>query len=239
VNRLWEYYGARDPYYGVLSAEEFRIERMDSSARERFFASGVGSVEECLSLAERTFGPVTYDTALDYGCGVGRLSRALSRRFHKVIAIDISEAMLSNARSNLTGCNVSFENAARMTDEPAAFILSQMVFQHIPAEVGLRILPSLIRRLRGTGIIEFPVRDKASVTWRLLRRGRRALKTIAPIGPPIIPMYCYDKTALLAAFGACQVHPVAFETEMFDNLRVVFHRPPWEPGRQTGTQTHP
>jgi 2-polyprenyl-3-methyl-5-hydroxy-6-metoxy-1,4-benzoquinol methylase len=226
MSKLWEFYGSNDPYYGVLSAAEYRIGSMDAEARARFFATGVGDADNYISIAENTFGPLNFTTALDYGCGVGRLSRRLTERFRHVISVDISESMLLTARDNLAGRNVTFENASHMGSAQANFILSQMVFQHIPPEEGLEILPKLAARLRGTGIVEMPIRDKASFTWRMLRAGRRTLKALVPIGQPIIPVYTYDHDSVIAVLqnAGCQVVATRFDAPRHECVRVAFHR---------------
>jgi trans-aconitate methyltransferase len=226
MSKLWEYYGSHDPYYGVMSAPEFRTQHMTEEARARFFNSGVEDVAQCVAHAEAEFGPLNFDTALDYGCGVGRLSRPLSDRFQNVICVDISETMLTTARANLAGRSVVFENAAQMSDSPTNFIISRMVFQHISPDVGLAILPKLAARLRGTGIIEIPVRDKSGLVRRLLRGIRRLMKSATRVGQPIIPMYTYDLTAIRRQLenAGCRVNITHFHTPMFENVRVVFHR---------------
>jgi trans-aconitate methyltransferase len=226
MSKLWEYYGSHDPYYGVLSAPEFRTEHMTEDARTRFFKSGIEDIDQCVAHAEAAFGPLRFDTALDYGCGVGRLSRPLSDRFANVISVDISESMLTTARANLAGRNVRFENAAQMSDSPTNFIVSRMVFQHVEPHVGLAILPKLAARLHGTGVIEIPVRDKAGFVRRVLRSVRRSLKALTRVGEPIIPMYAYDLNAVTRALesAGCRVNVGYFQTQMFENVRVVFHR---------------
>lgn len=227
MSKLWEHYGAKDPYYGVLSAPEYHADRMDAEAMRRFFDSGVRDIEQAIAAAEHEFGPVRFDTALDYGCGAGRLSRCLAERFKQVISVDISESMLDVARANIGGGNVTYENAARMSTAQADFMISLMVFQHIPPSRGLTILTDLAKRLRGTGIIELPVRDKASLMWRGLRLAKRITRAALPVGPPVIPMYVYEEAAVLRTLeqqGCKALVSTYVDTEMFIQARVMFHR---------------
>jgi len=227
MSKLWEHYGAHDPYYGVLSTPEFHVDRMDADARKRFFASGARDVNESIERVEREFGPLKYGTALDFGCGAGRLSSHLAKRFQRVIAVDISESMLAVAQSNLVGLNVSFEKAGQIDGVTADFMLSLMVFQHIPPSRGLAILAGLAHRLRGTGVIELPVRHKASPIWRGLRLAKRIIRAALPLGPPVIPMYVYDEAAVLQVLeqqGCKALVSTYVDTAMFIQARVVFHR---------------
>ena len=42
---------------------------------------------------------VSRGRALDFGCGAGRLTRALAARFESVVGVDVADAMLDKARA--------------------------------------------------------------------------------------------------------------------------------------------
>lgn len=73
----WRRWGQNDPYFGVLADERFRADAIERN-REAFFASGPPVVEERLAAAVRHFGPFARRYALEFGCGVGRLTLPLS-----------------------------------------------------------------------------------------------------------------------------------------------------------------
>ena len=101
TDKSWRDYGDKDPYFGVVTNDSFRRENLDEDARERFFELGEERVEICVSAADTFFaGTMQYGTALDFGCGAGRLTIPLARRFKKVYAVDISTGMLEEARRN-------------------------------------------------------------------------------------------------------------------------------------------
>src|SRR6185437_16661454 len=100
-DRSWERLGREQPYYGVLSAAEYRAENMSEAARERFYLSGEKHLGYLLPLVERHFGTLdSAGTAVDFGCGVGRVALPLARRFAAVIGLDISPSMLREAEAN-------------------------------------------------------------------------------------------------------------------------------------------
>jgi ubiquinone/menaquinone biosynthesis C-methylase UbiE len=76
--------------------------------------------------------------ALDYGCGVGRLSRALASRFERVDGVDMSELMLKEARDvNRSYTNLSFlrnnGHDLNLVDTGTVnFIYSHIALQHSP-----------------------------------------------------------------------------------------------------------
>src|SRR5262245_31012616 len=221
----WDYYGKHDPYYGVLSHEEFHGAALDSAAREKFFASGVGVVDGFLTAAEAAYGPVRRGVALDYGCGVGRLTRPLCERLQQVVGVDISSAMLEEARRNLADRpNVSYELATSQTNRPVDFVLSKIVFQHIPPREALRILQQLADRLAvgGVGILDLPVRYTAGA----LRRALSAVRTMLPSRVPVIPLHIHDLdkvTAVLSRAG-CDTHRQLAQTPLFEKAVVIFRR---------------
>jgi hypothetical protein len=111
-----------------------------------------------------------------------------------------------------------------MSSTPADFIVSQMVFQHIPPAEGLRILTKLAARLRGTAIIEVPIRDKTSAAWRMLRTAKRIARAVTPFLPPIIPMYAYQERDAIAALGDCRLVVNHFDGPKFEYAQLVVRR---------------
>lgn len=222
----WDYYGKHDPYYGVLTSEEFRHGRMSADARARFFKSGEEQVQIMLDRAKSSLGDLKFGVALDYGCGVGRLSRALASRFERVVSVDLSTAMLAEARRNLSDCpNVSFEHAESMNATAVDFVLSKLVFQHIEPGLGLSILTRLAARLSedGAGVIDFPVR----YTGGAIRKKLRSLRGAWPFGEPLIPMHLYAVKGIEAALrrgGVRRVHVHPLVVPRFEKAVVSFSR---------------
>ena len=85
----------------------------DPWSTDAFFATGDADVEVILTAAARHDLPRRYGRALDFGCGVGRLSRGLAKCFDEAVGVDISPVMISSARK-LNGeiPNCSFEVSA-------------------------------------------------------------------------------------------------------------------------------
>src|SRR5687768_17718637 len=77
-------------------------------------------------------------TCLEVGCGPGRMTGALARRFERVIAVDVSPAMLAQARRNVPNDNVEFrevpgDRLAGIYDETADVLVCYLVLQHLPS----------------------------------------------------------------------------------------------------------
>ena len=211
----WQELGRREPYWAVCTDPRFRARNLSERDREDFFASGEREVaatfERIASLVGKPFRP---NVALDYGCGVGRLVLPIARRSEQAIGVDISDAMLGEARANAQ--RQQLENVVLQRPEDALsvqgpdleFIHSFIVFQHIEPAIGLDITRALLRRLvpGGVGSLHYAFRRKASVARRLshtLRRripGFNALVNAVqgkPLSEPMIPLYEYDRDQLL------------------------------------------
>jgi SAM-dependent methyltransferase len=106
---------------------------------------------------EAQFGGLKLDRALDHGCGVGRLTLPLSKQFAEVVALDVSTAMLTEAKANAERfgiANVRFGPADDiLSNAPGTFdfVNSHMVLQHIPVRRGLPLLYRLIDKVRPGG----------------------------------------------------------------------------------------
>src|SRR4051794_28283830 len=95
LKRNWEALGEQDALWAILSVPEKRGGGWDLDA---FFATGRAEVAELLDLSRRLDPPRERGTALDFGCGVGRISQALAEHFDRVIGVDVAESMVREAR---------------------------------------------------------------------------------------------------------------------------------------------
>lgn len=131
---------------------------------------------------ESLFGRLDADprggVCVEVGCGPGRMTGALARRFDEVVALDVSPAMLEHARANVNAPNVTFTaipgTALEVLDEDVADVLvCYLVLQHLPRRrVVLRYLKEFARVLKpeGEAFVQLPVIDRpAGRAWRGLR----------------------------------------------------------------------
>jgi SAM-dependent methyltransferase len=156
----WEKWGARDPYYGVLTHDRFRSERMTADAYRDFFETGRGHVREVLASCRRYFGTgFEPRRVLDFGCGVGRLLIPFSEVSSSVVGVDISDSMLAEARRNCARFGVTNAEFVRSDDELSAvkgrfdLVHSAIVLQHIEsAERGLDIIARMVSLILPGGV---------------------------------------------------------------------------------------
>jgi 2-polyprenyl-3-methyl-5-hydroxy-6-metoxy-1,4-benzoquinol methylase len=143
----WEKWGKENPYYGVLTDDRFRQENFNSELKAEFFETGRLHIDRVLSMARTHCGAsVTLQSALDFGCGVGRLVIPLAGIFKHVTCVDISSAMLEVAKQNCAERGIDNVNFVRSDDNLSRvagkfdFIHSYLVLQHIPIRRGEKII---------------------------------------------------------------------------------------------------
>lgn len=211
----WGRHGREDPYYAVLTDEQYRALNIDADARARFFASGAEEVADTLATLRRVLRPdFTPRRALDFGCGVGRLTLPLARACGEVVGVDISEAMLDEARRNAAAEGVT--NAEFVLSDPDLtrvrgpldFVHAFIVFQHVPPALGFRVLDAMLARLApdGAGMLHFTYARRASRGRRTVHAMRRALPPVnwavnvvqgrRPLAP-MMPMFAYPLDRVL------------------------------------------
>lgn len=159
----WERFGKEDPYWAVLTQDEFRKGALDEQALNRFFDSGREHVDRVLATLRAQLGAdVGTGSALDFGCGVGRLAIPLAARFSRVVGVDISPSMLAEAERNAKARQVGNvewvlgdDHLGRVTGT-FDLVHTFIVLQHIPPERGLHLFTRLVELLApgGVGVLQ-------------------------------------------------------------------------------------
>ena len=228
----WKRWGAEDPYYGVLSDEEYRRSALTDEAVSRFFASGTNHIEHVLATLRAHFDPQFRPRrALDFGCGVGRLLVPLSRACEQVVGVDVADTMLAEARKVLAsrGCSnvqlVQSDDRLSQLDGTFDLIHSHLVFMHIRPSLGEALAEDLIRHLApgGYGALHFicyrqDSRLRKAATWVRYKVPGASLAANLLLGKPLtapkMERHVYDLGrlyTLLQRYGATEVFA---ETEM-------------------------
>jgi len=169
--RDWDDLALVDPFWAVLAADDKRGGGWEPT---EFFATGEADIEEMLATAAQLGRPTRHERALDFGCGVGRLTRALARRFDEAVGIDVSERMLEHARRlNADAPNVTFASSDEPPPEPFDLVVANLVLQHLPSKALARVyIGRLIKATRPDGLLVFQLPTKLPLARRLQPRRR-------------------------------------------------------------------
>ncbi|MFN4295019.1 MAG: class I SAM-dependent methyltransferase [Thermoflexales bacterium] len=145
----------------TLDAAHFICSEHDDLTWEAFWRSGEEDVARYLlpHLAQFHLDPSSLH-ALDFGCGIGRLSAALARRFKAVTAFDISGEMLLRGRAYLSELrNITWVQGNGVDLQPLAdashdVVFSYLTLQHVPSrKLALGYIDEFCRVLRPGGLI--------------------------------------------------------------------------------------
>jgi ubiquinone/menaquinone biosynthesis C-methylase UbiE len=169
VRRTYEEFGDEDPFFAVLSARDKRGGGWDP---EEFFATGVREIGHVLAYLDELGVTPERGRALDFGCGVGRLSQALAEHFDEVVGVDISSSMVRTAdEHNRHGERVRYvvntaPDLSLLPERHVDFIYSNITLQHMPGAAAEGFVRDFFRVLRPGGIAVFQIPD-----GRPFRRG--------------------------------------------------------------------
>lgn len=181
----WERWGRQDPYYGVLTNPRFRRDALTPEAKEEFFGSGSWHTQYVIQRCHTWFDPdFKPRRVLDFGCGVGRLVVPFAALAPEVVGVDVSPAMLAEARRNCdergAGHVVLVRSDDELTEVKGSFDLvhSSIVLQHIPVDRGMALFARLVGMLRPGGIGALHV----TFAWDVF-----AESLGQPLPPPSVP----------------------------------------------------
>jgi SAM-dependent methyltransferase len=172
----WEELAELDPYFAVVSRAGTKRGGWDVDS---FFATGETEIAGLMRRAGKLDRPGTTESALDFGCGLGRLTRPLAGRFKRTVGVDISQRMIEKARvlnADLSGCEflVNADDDLRMfRDGEFDLVYARAVLQHQPSrEVIERYIAELVRILRPGGLLAFTLPSHLPLRFRLQPKRR-------------------------------------------------------------------
>jgi SAM-dependent methyltransferase len=181
---------------------------------DEFMATGESEVVTVMEhLRQIGHEPDFGGAALDFGCGVGRLTQALARRFASCTGVDISKEMVSQAErlNKYPHCRyvVNAESRLPFRDGEFAFIYCNIVLQHVPKRFAEEYLREFVRILGAGGILVFGVQDSFAmpdVASRVTRirqilRVRSRIKRALGSSEGEMLMHCLPEAAVRTALG--------------------------------------
>ncbi len=157
----WDQLGKDDPLWVILTDPSRKGGRWEA---KEFFAIGEQEIDEhVIEYLKARKIPVARGAALDFGCGVGRLTQGLARHFEEVHGVDISPSMIEHARRfNRYESKVQYHvnntpHLADFKDNSIDLIYSNITLQHIEPRHAKRFIEDFIRVLRPGGLAIFQV----------------------------------------------------------------------------------
>jgi SAM-dependent methyltransferase len=207
----WDDLAALDPYWSVLTEPGKRFGGWD---RQEFLRSGELEIERLMVTAKGFGLPRSRDSALDFGCGLGRLTRALARHFGQVWGVDISTRMVEQARElhhDVPNCTFqATDGALAFPDARFDLIYSVLVLQHQPTRAAIRdMIRDLVRTLRPGGLLCFQLPSRLPLRRRVqLRRRLYGVLRAAGLGERLL----YER---------CGLHPIRMNAVAEAEVRAI------------------
>jgi 2-polyprenyl-3-methyl-5-hydroxy-6-metoxy-1,4-benzoquinol methylase len=192
ATRNWTELGKNDPLWAILTDPDKKGNRWDE---KEFFATGETAIAGIFEELREAGHVPAAGKALDFGCGVGRLTQALAGRFASVDGVDISSSMVSRAGDfNRHPDRVRYHLNVRsdLATFPAGqydFICSLIALQHTPSRFQRSYLTDFFRLLRPGGVAYFQTIH--ATFWRSLipEWAAEPVRRWRSRGQAYIPMY--------------------------------------------------
>lgn len=181
LQKNWQTFGKTDPFWAILSDDggkggKWRI--------EEFFETGRKEIAGVLSYTASLLVSPGRGRALDFGCGVGRLTQALAPHFDQVVGVDIAPSMIELAdKYNQFGPKCRY--LVNGTDDLAIFpsdsidlIYSNIVLQHMQPQYSQQYIKEFCRVLAPGGLLIFQIPSEPTTP---LRRRQRIKRLMPPV----------------------------------------------------------
>lgn len=184
-------------------------------------------------------------TALDFGCGVGRVLGAMADSFSRTVGVDVSRPMLAEAHrlfgdrvelrrfdgGDLEGCLAGLDYS---------FLHTVSTIQHIRPDHGLEVLEVLFGHLRpeGRALVHLPMAAPPTLfhrvnalrhRWPLLIRAGHLIagSRRTPFRPsdPVVPWHLYSADTVIPLFERChmEVRLIVLDPDRMGRQRAHWH----------------
>jgi len=158
LKKHWTEFGKQDPLWAILTHGSKKGGKWDI---DEFFELGRRDVDAWLGAALAAKPDLERGKALDFGCGVGRLTQSLAEHFKTVVGVDIAPTMIAEAaKYNRHGDRCTYRvndrpDLLQFSDGTFDFIFTLIVLQHMAPHYAKGYLKEFLRLLKPGGVVLF------------------------------------------------------------------------------------
>ncbi len=245
LQQNWEEFARYDAMWAILTDPKRRRKKWKP---DEFFETGrqeIASLMDGIKARGYQFGR---ERALDFGCGVGRLTQAMAQYFENCYGVDISAEMVEHAKSfNRHGDRCQYfvnqsDNLKIFEENSFDFIYTNIVLQHIEKKYNESYLKEFIRVLKPKGFLVFQMPSTLRPDYRpiiinanfflkmkdqlqhFLRRLGVRMDTLYRLGladiPAVMEMHSFERSELEAYLKA--YGGIVLEAERYDSAGPAF-----------------
>lgn len=207
TDKDWILLGEKEPYWSVLTQPKYKPKNISPDVLDDFYSTGEEEIEWVVSRLRELYSTFEPEIALDFGCGVGRLTFPISKHASKVYGVDISPGMLSKAEERKK--TQDFKNVkflGKIPNKEFDWVNCNIVLQHITPKRGYIILNNILSKLSDTACISIQIifwRDSIFSRLKIFDiqtaffnlQARFAWNKPAPVGTMMV--YDYDMNRVL------------------------------------------
>jgi SAM-dependent methyltransferase len=190
--RDWEDLARLDPLWAIASAPDRRHGAWDD---DEFMATGRRKAARIVRRLNALGVPAARRRALDFGCGVGRVTIPLADHFDEAVGVDIAPAMVDQARTRAAARDdVCFllderENLALLDGERFDLVYTALVLQHLASREQVSRCARALARLVAPGGVLMAQMPSRLAPWARLQPRRRAYAALRSAGVPPAVLY--------------------------------------------------
>jgi 2-polyprenyl-3-methyl-5-hydroxy-6-metoxy-1,4-benzoquinol methylase len=161
IKKSWEHLGITRAHHSVLTSKDFLPDSLEKNI-DAFWKSGDKEVKEIEAILKRHGMKLNeVNVAVEYGCGVGRVTTQLAKQVKAMYAYDISRPHLDYAKEHAEeeGVDIKFHLVSDPLGKlhPCDLFYSRIVFQHNPPPIILQLIKNAMEALNPRGIAIFQV----------------------------------------------------------------------------------
>jgi SAM-dependent methyltransferase len=173
----WEGLAKTDPLWSILADPEKKSGKWQLP---EFFKTGEEEIARLMSYVESLRIEIAHRRALDFGCGIGRLTQPLADHFDEAYGVDIAPTMIALANKyNHHGDMCKYylnerDDLKIFPDDTFNLIYSNLTLQHMEKKYFLGYMREFLRVLAHGGLLVFQL--PSEMTSPLLRFANSILR---------------------------------------------------------------